>query len=91
MANQNAKRDENRVPNLLAITDDESQEIRRVLVEPTSGRILMSAVLDAGAVPALTEAQRNGLTPSAGWIIFNTDDSKLQVYTGSGWETITST
>ncbi len=41
--------------------------------------------------PSYTDTERSALSPSAGWTIFNSDDSKLQFYTGSAWETITST
>ena len=46
--------------------------------------------------PRVTTSQRNQLTNvdmtgvETGAFIYNTDENKLQVYTGSGWETITS-
>ena len=41
--------------------------------------------------PKLTTAERNAQSAIvAGGMIYNTDLNKLQVYTGSSWETITS-
>ena len=35
--------------------------------------------------PSFTTTERNALTPSAGWVLFNTTDTKLQVYDGTSW------
>jgi len=41
--------------------------------------------------PRMTTAQKNAIgTPVAGLMIYDTDLNKLCVYTGAGWETITS-
>jgi len=41
--------------------------------------------------PRMTEAERDLITsPQQGLIIVNTDTSKLNFYTGAGWEEITS-
>ena len=34
---------------------------------------------------SMTTTQRNALTAAAGMVVFNTTDTKLQVYTGSTW------
>lgn len=47
MADQVAKRDDNRIPTLLGVTDDASAELRRLLVDPTTGRLLVSAVISS--------------------------------------------
>lgn len=39
----------------------------------------------------VTTAEKNALTPSAGWVVFDTTLGKLCVYTGAAWQTITST
>ncbi len=57
MADESAKIDSNDVPTLIAVTDDASQEIRRLLVDPATGRLLVSATTGGGAVTSL-----NGLT-----------------------------
>jgi len=44
MASENAKRDENKIPVLLAITDDANEEVRPLLVDPDTGRLLVSAI-----------------------------------------------
>jgi hypothetical protein len=38
----------------------------------------------------VTTAEKNALTPSAGWVVFDTTLGKLCVYSGSGWQTVTS-
>jgi hypothetical protein len=38
----------------------------------------------------VTTAEKNALTPSAGWVVFDTPLGKLCVYSGSGWQTVTS-
>jgi len=54
----------------------------------------MSIVLDGtnGAqVPVVTTTQKNALTVTAGYIVFDSTLGKLCIYTGSAWQTITST
>jgi hypothetical protein len=41
-------------------------------------------------IPRLTTTQRNALTAVAGMLIYNTTSHKLNFYTGSGWEAVTS-
>lgn len=43
------------------------------------------------ATKNVTTAEKNALTPSAGWVVFDTTLGKLCVYTGSAWQTVTST
>jgi hypothetical protein len=53
----------------------------------------MSIVLDGtnGAqVPVVTTTQKNALTVTAGYIVFDSTLGKLCIYTGSVWQTITS-
>jgi hypothetical protein len=38
----------------------------------------------------VTTSEKNALTPSAGWVVFDTTLDKLCVYNGAAWETITS-
>ena len=42
------------------------------------------------ATKNVTTAEKNALTPSAGWVVFDTTLHKLCVYSGTAWETITS-
>ena len=47
-----------------------------------------STVADFGTAvqfASMTTTQRNALTAAAGMVVFNTTDTKLQVYTGSAW------
>jgi len=53
----------------------------------------MSIVLDGtnGAqVPVVTTTQKNALTVTAGYIVFDSTLGKLCIYTGAAWQTITS-
>jgi len=48
-----------------------------------------STVADFGTAvkfASMTTGVRNALTPAAGMVVFNTTETKLQVYTGSAWE-----
>ena len=40
--------------------------------------------------PNMTSTQKNAITPSAGTVVFDTTLSKLCVYSGAAWQTITS-
>jgi hypothetical protein len=42
------------------------------------------------ATKPFTTAEKNALTPSEGWVVFDSTLGKLCVYTGAAWETITS-
>jgi len=44
------------------------------------------AMDNALGLKSYTTAQRNGLTSVAGDMIYNSDDSKVQVYSGTAWE-----
>jgi hypothetical protein len=61
------------------------------LTAPTvATSLLVTSTTGAIGIPVMTAAQRDALTPAAGWIIFNDDTNKLNFYTGAGWEVITS-
>ena len=56
--------------------------------EQTSGNgITLDNVLK---LKSLTTTQRDELTASAGMVIFNSSTSKINVYSGSAWEEVTS-
>ena len=42
------------------------------------------------ATKNVTTTEKNLLTPAAGWVVFDTTLSKLSVYSGTAWETVTS-
>ena len=42
------------------------------------------------ATKNVTTTEKNTLTPSAGWVVFDTTLGKLCVYSGSAWQTVTS-
>lgn len=45
MSSENAKIDDNRFRTLLGVTDDANEEIRRLIVDATTGRLKVSAVI----------------------------------------------
>jgi hypothetical protein len=45
MAQEDAKRDQNRIVTILAVTDDGNIEPRRVLVDPTTGRLKVNTTV----------------------------------------------
>jgi hypothetical protein len=81
------------IPNLpVAITLNGSEQVE-VVQAGTSCRTTTGAIANAATIvkaPNYSTAQKNALTASAGWLVFDTDLSKLCVYNGSTWETITS-
>lgn len=50
----------------------------------------LSLTADGVKMPSFTTTQKNALTASAGMVVFDSTLSKLCVYTGAAWETITS-
>ena len=42
------------------------------------------------AAKNVTTTEKNALTPAAGWVVFDTTLSKLCVYSGTAWQTVTS-
>ena len=53
----------------------------------------MTAVVDGTnnvQVPVVTTTQKNALTVSAGYLVFDSTLGKLCVYTGSAWQKVTS-
>jgi hypothetical protein len=42
------------------------------------------------ATKNVTTTEKNALTPSAGWVVFDTTLGKLCVFDGSAWQTVTS-
>jgi|GEM_PF-5186633 len=61
-----------------------------VVIKTSSGSLYLNHGITSGALvfPSLTTAQRNALTPAAGWILFNTTDATFQGYDGTQWEDI---
>lgn len=81
-----AKRDENYVPSLLAVTDDVNQTVVPVLVDPDTGRILISATVSgAGGTPGGldTELQWNDDGAFGGITGATTDGTAVTFATGA--------
>jgi hypothetical protein len=53
MANENARRDANRVTTALGVTNDAAQEVRNLLIDPATGALLVTA--SGGGLPPGTE------------------------------------
>lgn len=76
----------------------------RALVSALAGQVVGAASLNASAIleadsttlgflpPRMTTTQRNAISsPAEGLVVYNTTTHKLNVYTGSTWEAVTST
>jgi len=93
MSEENAKIDDNRFRTLLGVTDDANAEIRRLLVDPTTGRLKVSAVVtvgdldDIGDVVITTPADNEVLsydTASGNWINQTASEAGLQAVLAEG-------
>jgi len=82
MASENAKIDNNYKKTLTAITDDVAAEIRRLLVDPTTGRLKVSAVITAGAISSL-----NGLTDEIQTFAVGTTGDDFNIVSAAGTHT----
>jgi len=82
MASENAKIDNNYKKTLTAITDDVAAEIRRLLVDPTTGRLRVSAVITAGAITSL-----NGLTDEIQTFAVGTTGDDFNIVSVAGTHT----
>ena len=62
-------------------------------INPVASCILScTSTTQAFRPPIMTTAQKNAIgTPSAGMMVFDTDLSKLCVYSGAAWRTVTDT
>ena len=63
--NQNAKIDDNRERTLLGVTDDANAEIRRLLVDATTGRLKVSAIISGMGTTTQEEDDTTDATPTA--------------------------
>ena len=82
MASENAKIDNNYKKTLTAITDDVAAEIRRLLVDPTTGRLKVSAVVTAGAIASL-----NGLDDAIQTFAVGTTGDDFNIVSAAGTHT----
>lgn len=73
MADQNAKIDQNNRKTLLAVTDDASAELRRLLVDASTGRLKISTTI-SGGVPQRVVSMADGtsFTPTSATADMNT-------------------
>ena len=82
---------------------DNSSFVMRMVIKETSGNVgingdpNVNAILDVQSTtkafmpPRMTSVQKNNVAgPAAGMIVFDTTLSKLCVYSGAAWQTITS-
>ena len=60
MADEIISRDSNRVPVLAGVTDDSAQEIRQLRIDPSTGRLLISATVE-GVLNAPTSSTDNAI------------------------------
>ena len=77
--------------NLLSINGSTAQVGVGTSSPATSAILDITSTTKALLLPRLTTTQQNAVaSPTAGLLIFNTTLSKLSVYTGAAWETVTS-
>lgn len=87
MASENAKRDENRVVTLLGVTDDSAAEIRRLLIDPATGRLKVSATVSV----ALNDLSDVNLTSEAqGDVLYRNASEWVNLAPGSAGEVLTT-
>lgn len=79
-----------------------TNETERLRLDGSTGNVgiggapAATAILDVQSTtkgvrfPNMTTTQKNAITPSAGTVVFDTTLSKLCVYSGAAWQTITS-
>lgn len=66
MADENAKIDDNREHTLLGVTDDSAAEIKRLLVDATTGRLKVSATIATGAITSINADSTAAQTVTVG-------------------------
>lgn len=66
------------------------KQLNARLYELLNGIISRLNFLLDGRAPVVTTTEKNALTAYDGMVVFDTTLNKLCVYTGSAWETITS-
>ncbi len=67
MTSEIAKRDQNNVPVLCGITDDASQEIRMLRVDPVTGRLLISSTSSSTGFQQPSSGVVNGVNGTFVW------------------------
>lgn len=68
-------------------------DIQNMLSGTVAATASEKIALQKNAIPKITTTARNALADDdlyAGLVIFNTSTSKLNFYTGAGWEAVTS-
>ena len=63
-----------------------SSAVADVVITNGAGGFDMQSTTGAFIPPRLTSTERDALSPSEGWTIYNTTIHKLQVYDGSTWQ-----
>lgn len=58
------------------------------LTDGASHTLYLNMIDGTVQLPGITQAARSGLTPSAGWLIYNSTANKFQGYNGSGWDNL---
>lgn len=66
-------------------------EVNEISKTSTGSEIIISSPVSMDSplkVKVYTTSQINGLTPSQGQIVFDSDEAKLKVYDGSAWQLV---
>jgi len=81
------------IPNLpvaISLAGSEQVEIVQAGVSRRTTVGAIANTITTLIAPNVTTAQKNVLPAVSGQLVFDTDLGKLCVYTGSGWQTVTS-
>ena len=73
----NAKRDENRIATALGVNDDADADVQPLLVDPTTGRLLVTISMTTDTTPVQNKAGRDENRIVSGQAV--TDDASTDV------------
>lgn len=92
LANTNHKAFENTTGNVFFGTTSGSVGIGASATINTSAILQVTSTTQGFLPPRMTTAQKNAIaTPTTGLVVYDSTINKLALYTGAGWETVTST
>ena len=81
------------IPNLPVATSLSGAEQVEIVQAGTSARCTTQQIADLATITIaqnVTTTQKNALSATSGWLVFDTTLGKLCVYNGTAWQTITS-
>lgn len=74
----------------MPLTTTQLNELEQVCRNAFDGEIVNVPINEVTQrTPSYTLTERNALTPTAGWLIWNSTAAALQVWDGTAWKTVT--